>query len=76
MEISDSNFSEEENENNEDFPTTTFETNEEIKKNPIQKSNYKKWINSELEISHISSLINTDMYSSTEKETSNVENNK
>ena len=76
MEISVSNFSEEENEDNDDFPTTTFETNEETIKKPTQKSNYIKLIDSESEISHISSLINTEMYSSTEKEISNEENNK
>ena len=76
MEISVSNFSQEENENNDDFPTTTFETNEETINKPTQKTNYKKWIDTESEISHISSLINSEMYSSTEKEISNEDNNK
>lgn len=71
MEFSDSNFSEEENYTN--YPTT-FETNEASIRETPQKTNYKKWINSESELSHISNMINSDISSSTDKDSLKQEN--
>ena len=72
MEFSDSNYSEEEKDTTH---PTTFETNEESIKEAPQKVNYKKWINSESDISHISHLIKFESESSTDKESSSEENN-
>ena len=72
MEFSDSNYSEEEKDTTH---PTTFETNEESIKEAPQKVNYKKWINSESDISHISHLIKFESESSTDKESSSDENN-
>ena len=72
MEFSASNYSDEE----KDITNpTTFETNEESVKDDPQKINYKKWINSESDISHISHMIKFESESSTDKESSSDENN-
>lgn len=68
MELSDSDFIE--GENDVTHPTT-FETNEESAKEISQKANYKKWINSKSDISHISNMINYGSESSTDKESIN-----
>ena len=68
MELSDSDFIEDEN--NITHPTT-FETNEESTKETHQKENYKKWIDSKSNISHISNMINYESESSTDKESIN-----
>jgi len=73
MELSDSNFIEEENDITH---PTTFETNEESSKETHQKANYKKWIDSKSNISHISNMINCESESSTDKESINEENEK
>ena len=68
MELSDSDFIEEENDITH---PTTFETNEESAKEIRQKANYKKWINSKSDISQISNMINYESESSTDKESIN-----
>ena len=73
MEFSDSGFSEEEIYINN---PTTFETNEESILETPQKTNFKKWINSESDLSHISNMINLEISSSTDKDSLNEENNK
>ena len=72
MEFSEENISLEESDN---FQTTLLDTNaDSIKGIPI-KAKYKKWINSQSEISHISNIINLEIESSLEKNSSNFENN-
>lgn len=73
MEFSDSGFSEEEIYINN---PTTFETNEGSILETPQKTNFKKWINSESDLSHISNMINLEISSSTDKDSLNEENNK
>ena len=73
MEFSDSGFSEEEIYINN---PTTFETNEGSIQETPQKTNFKKWINSESDLSHISNMINLEISSSTDKDSLNEENNK
>ena len=68
MELSDSDFIEEENDITH---PTTFETNEESAKEICKKENYKKWINSKSDISQISNMINYESESSTDKESIN-----
>ena len=68
MEFSDSDFIEEDNDN---IYPTTFEINEESI--IPQKANYKKFINSKSEISHISKMINEESESSSDKESLNDE---
>ena len=68
MELSYSDFIEDENDIT--YPTT-FETNEESTKETHKKTYYKKWINSESDISHISNMINCEIESSTDKESIN-----
>jgi len=70
MELSDSDFIEEENDITQ---PTTFETNEESTKETHQKANYKKWIDSKSDISNISNMVNSDIESSTDKESINEE---
>jgi len=70
MELSDSDFIEEENDITQ---PTTFETNEESTKETHQKANYKKWIDSKSDISNISNMVNSDIESSTDKESMNEE---
>ena len=72
MEFSEENLSLEEYDN---FQTTLLDTKaDSIKEIPI-KAQYKKWINSESEISHISNIINLEIESSFLKNSSNIENN-
>ena len=72
MEFSEENYSVDEEDN---FQPTLLETNaESIKEIPI-KANYKKWINSKSEISHISSIVNLEIESSYEKNSTNFETN-
>ena len=71
MEFSEDNLSLEDYDN---YQTTVLETNaDSIKEIPL-KANYKKWINSQSEISHISNIINLEIESSLEKNSSNIEN--
>ena len=70
MELSDSDFIEEENDITQ---PTTFETKEESTKETHQKTNYKKWIDSKSDISNISNMINSNIESSTDKESINEE---
>ena len=71
MEFSEDNFSNYEEEN---FQQTVLETNaDSIKEIPI-KANYKKWIDSEPEVSHISSIIQLEKDTSNEKVSLNHEN--
>ena len=79
MELSGDNYSLEEDDY---FQPTIYETNaDSIKEIPI-KANYKKWINSESEISTISNIINLEylenleIESSYDKNSQNIENNK
>jgi len=72
MEFSEENYSIDEEDN---FQPTLLETNaESVKEIPI-KANYKKWINSKSEISHISSIVNLEIESSYEKNSTNFETN-
>ena len=72
MEFSEENYSVEED---DIFQPTLLETNaDSIKDVPI-KTSYKKWINSESDISHISNMIKLEKNSSYEKTSSNYENN-
>ena len=72
MELSEENYSMDIEDN---FQPTLLETNaESIKEIPI-KANYKKWINSKSEISHISSIVNLEIESSYEKNSTNFETN-
>ena len=71
MEFSEENLSLEDYDN---YQTTVLETNaDSIKEIPI-KANYKKWINSQSEISHISNIINLEKEASLEKNYSFIEN--
>ena len=71
MEFSEDNLSLEDYDN---YQTTVLETNaDSIKEIPI-KANYKKWINSQSEISHISNIINLEKEASLEKNYSFIEN--
>ena len=73
MEFSEENYSVDEDEN---FQPTLYETNAESLKEEIPlKANYKKWINSQTEFSHISSIINLEIDTSNEKTSANNENN-
>ena len=56
METSKSDFSEGENEYNNNG--TTFETNEESLKGTTKKENFKKWINSDTNLTDISNIKN------------------
>ena len=72
MEFSEENYSLEEDDN---FQPTLLETNaDSIKEVPI-KANYKKWINSESDISHISNIIKLEIDTSNEQYLSNNEIN-
>ena len=72
MEFSEENYSLEEDDN---FQPTLLETNaDSIKEVPI-KANYKKWINSESDISHISNIIKLEIDTSIDKYSSNNEIN-
>ena len=72
MEFSEENYSLEEDDN---FQPTLLETNaDSIKEVPI-KANYKKWINSESDISHISNIIKLEIDTSNDKYSSNNEIN-
>ena len=72
MEFSEENYSLEEDDN---FQPTLLETNaDSIKEVPI-KANYKKWINSESDISHISTIIKLEIDTSIDKYSSNNEIN-
>ena len=71
MEFSEDNYSLEEDDN---FQPTLLETNaESIKEIPL-KATYKKWINSQSEISTISNIIYLEMDTSNEKYSQNLEN--
>ena len=71
MEFSEDNLSLEDYDN---YQTTVLETNaDSIKEIPL-KANYKKWINSQSEISHISNIINLEKEASLEKNYSFIEN--
>ena len=72
MEFSEENYSLEEDDY---FQPTLLETNaDSIKEVPI-KANYKKWINSESDISHISNIIKLEIDTSNDKYSSNNEIN-
>ena len=71
METSKSDFSEGENEYNNNG--TTFETNEESLKGTNKKEKFKKWINSDTNLTDISNIKNTENDSSS---SSTEENNK
>ena len=71
METSKSDFSEGENEYNNNG--TTFETNEESLKGTNKKEKFKKWINSDTNLTDISNIKNTENESSS---SSTEENNK
>ena len=72
MEFSEEKYSLEEDDN---FQPTLLETNaDSIKEVPI-KANYKKWINSESDISHISNIIKLEIDTSIDKYSSNNEIN-
>ena len=71
MEFSEEYFS---NDEEDKFQPTLLETNaDSINEIPI-KANYKKWIDSEPEVSHISSIIQLEKETSNEKVSINHEN--
>ena len=73
MEFSEDNYSLEED---DIFQPTLLETNDDSLKGVPIKANYKKWIKSESDISHISNIIKLENDISYEKTSSYNENNK